>query len=385
MKFVIDLTSLADNFTGIERFTANITYQMVKQSEKDEFVLLFKEKVFPIFQEFTHRSNVQFYVLHRRKKLLFSQLILPIELYKHPADWYLFMAFPAPLFFFSHHSVSAIHDIGCWDCPDAMKKISRAYFQILYRKAALFQKRILTVSEFSKHRIMEKLHVADKNLLVINNGISDNFEKEYNDKNLLKDIKHKYNLPDGYILCLSTLEPRKNMRLLVEAFQELTLLGKIDCYLVLAGRKGWKIENLLSGLKPYITKKIIVTGFIEDEDLPCIYQMADLFVFPSIYEGFGIPPLEAMSVGTFVLSSDATSLPEVLDDAAMYFKSNDRKDLEDKIIACLAVDEKQRQEFVEKGKENCKRFSWSKEAKKLLRDLGDIDSKTNTARREKGS
>ena len=112
------------------------------------------------------------------------------------------------------------------------------------------------------------------------------------EKKELLAVKNKYSLPSQYILCLSTLEPRKNMRLLIKAYSDLWKEKKLKTDLVLAGRKGWKIDNLLNSLDDEILEHIHLTGFIEDEDLPTVYHCADVFVFPSIYEGFGIPPLE---------------------------------------------------------------------------------------------
>ena len=153
--------------------------------------------------------------------------------------------------------------------------------------------------------------------------------KEETDKRL--EIRHKYHLPEQYLLCLATLEPRKNLPFLVEAYVELQEEEALGIPLVLAGRKGWNMDEFLNRIEEVYRRKIIVTGFIDDKDLPYVYHMADCFIFPSIYEGFGMPPLEAMAVGTMVISSDAASLPEVLGKAASYFRLGDKQELKEKM------------------------------------------------------
>ena len=124
-------------------------------------------------------------------------------------------------------------------------------------------------------------------------------------------------------MTLSTLEPRKNMELLLRAFSEVQ--DSVDYDLVLVGRKGWKVDELIQ--KYDSNHRIHITGFIKDEHLNTIYRNAECFVFPSLYEGFGLPPVEALSAGTPVISSDAASMPEVLRKQALYFKNDSEEEL----------------------------------------------------------
>lgn len=328
MKIAIDLTSLADNFSGIERFTMNITTWLIDISPEDDFILIYKDMVYGKLVEYSTYSNVKTIVLKRKKKLWFSQVTLLRCLYGIKADFYLFMAFPTPLFFFRKGTVTTIHDIGCWDVPEAMVASSRLFFRILYRKASKFDEKIITVSEFSRQRIQSKLHIPKDRICVIYNGVDSIFFACTSDNMECKEVRKKYDLPDRYILCLSTLEPRKNIKLLINACCSLWENGMIKTDLVLAGRKGWKVSDIISDVNPKLIKKIHFTGFIDDEDLPMVYHCADVFVFPSLYEGFGIPPLEALAAGTPVISSDGSSLPEILGEAALYFRNNNQKSLE---------------------------------------------------------
>ncbi len=368
MRIFIDLTALADNFSGIERYAASIALNLIEQSE-DTFILAFKESIHPMFRELSAGSRVETVVLPRCNKLLFNQIRLPLALRKVQADWYLFMAFPAPVLLFKKNMVSTIHDICCWDCPETMNGMSKWYFRISHRVAAKKCKAIITISEFSKKRIMEKLKLPEKSIWLIYCGINGSFEKVAGEEASKEAILAKYKLPEQYILTLSTIEPRKNIQLLVKAYHQMMLLKEMDMPLVLAGRKGWKMDELLEGIEPSVKDKIFFTGFIEDEDLPVIYGNAEFFVFPSMYEGFGIPPLEAMACGTPVLSSNAASLPEVLGDAAVYFKSGDEADLQSKMLSMLKRIKNDRENMRPTLLQQAGKFTWSESAKALSRLL----------------
>ena len=155
------------------------------------------------------------------------------------------------------------------------------------------------------------------------------------------------------------------MRLLVEAFSELIKEKKIDTNLVLAGRKGWLMDDLLSNLDKEIVDRIHFTGFVDDDLLPYVYRNAQVFVFPSVYEGFGVPPIEAMSMGIPVISSDAASLPEVLGDAAYYFENRNLKDLKKQIVVVMNLPEKKIDMTKKAGVEQAQLFNWKTEALKL--------------------
>lgn len=135
MRVLIDLTSLADNFSGIERFALSITKELISdQSRRDiEYTLLFKNEVHKEF--LIEQNNVKNIVINGKNKLIFNQVKLPLRLATIKADYYFFPAFPAPFFFFNRNAISAIHDVGCWDCPSKNKKYMTLYFKIMYRKA----------------------------------------------------------------------------------------------------------------------------------------------------------------------------------------------------------------------------------------------------------
>lgn len=364
MRICIDLTSLADNFSGIERFALSIAKEMIKDKE-NQYVLIFKNDIHSAFAG--NHENIEYVIIKGKNKLIFNQLLLPLKLLKIKADYYIFLAFPAPFFFFKKKTINTIHDLGCWDCPRSNKHYMIWYFKLLYWKASLNRKKIVTVSEFSKKRIVDILHVNSEDISVIYNGISEVFTDYRPNDEKIKEVKDKYDLPEKYFLCLSTLEPRKNLRLLIDAYVEVFAENKVLYELVLAGRKGWMIDELLANLDDEQKKHIHFTGFIDDNDLPVVYSRAECFIFPSLYEGFGIPPVEAMSVGTRVISSDSSSLPEILGNAAIYFKNQSKEDLKEKIIYVMEQNALEKRIQIDAGVKNSSRFRWPVSAQKFLK------------------
>ncbi len=377
MKIVIDLTSLDDNFSGIERYAHDITVNLLENDRENEYILVFKHQIHEDFLGYIDMKKVHGYVLKRNKKLIFYQWILPLFLNRLEANLFLFLAFPAPFLLRGKRFWYTAHDMGCFDCPETMKKKMVWYYRLLHWSNSRRCDGIITISQFSKERIISCLHCAPEKVHVIYCGISDVFcAAGYTTDESMKKVRQKYNLPEHYLLCLSTLEPRKNMILLLQAYLELKQEGKISCGLVLAGRKGWKIENLLQRIQTEETGKkenesgemrIQLTGFVDEKDLPVLYQMADCFVFPSLYEGFGIPPLEALQMGTTVISSDAPAMREVLGNAVFYFKNGDKEALKQTILQALAEKEDRLAGKKATGKERCSLFQYKKETEKLLK------------------
>lgn len=372
VRVAIDLTALADNFSGIERYALNIALGLIDKDKEDRniYILLFKNSISHEFLKYKGRNNVVFKIINGHNKLIFNQLILPLQLYSIKADKYIFLAFQSPWIFRRKGIYNTIHDLTCWDCPETMKRVMVLYYRMSVRNALKISEKIITISEFSKKRIIEKFRYDSRGVILAYCGISDVFEKfMQNDANDGWDghyevVRKKYYLPDRYLLCLATLEPRKNLPFLVESYLELLQENSIDIPLVLAGRKGWKVETFLETIESKYRDHIIVTGFIDDEDLPYIYKMAECFVFPSIYEGFGMPPLEALYVGTRVIASDIEVLREVLGNEAEYFDIGDKEGLK-KAVGNIISNGKN-SSGIHQIKERCERFKWEDAVQNIL-------------------
>jgi glycosyltransferase involved in cell wall biosynthesis len=172
-------------------------------------------------------------------------------------------------------------------------------------------------------------------------------------------------LPERFILSLGTFEPRKNLTVLLEAYQHLLDQGS-ELRLVIAGKKGWLYRGFFERLHDLgLEDQLVFPGFVPEADLPALYSAAEMFVFPSLYEGFGLPVLEAMACGTAVVSSNAASLPEVAGDAALMVDPHSVGDLV-QAISTLSENENLRQELEAKGQRQAKKFSWEKTARETL-------------------
>ena len=326
MKIAIDLTSLSYHMTGIERYAACISEELIKIDTDNEYILVFRNEIYESFLPYVDKNNVSIVVTKGKNKIIFSQIILPITLYGMDADVFLFLAFTNPILFKKGIMINTIHDMGPWDHPQALDFIHKVYYRLNGFISAKFSYKIITVSFFSRDRIHEIFSIPLEKINVAYSAVSNQFKKEHYPAFYI--IRDKYNIPEKYIMTLSTLEPRKNMILLLEAFSEIK--DQVDYDLVLVGRKGWKMDEILE--KYNKDGRIHITGFVDDEDVASLYKNAMSFVFPTLYEGFGLPPIEALSLGTPVISSDAASMPEVLRKQAVFFKSNDKQELSELLL-----------------------------------------------------
>lgn len=228
---------------------------------------------------------------------------------------------------------------------------------------------IIAVSESTKNDLIEIYGIPKEKIKVIYSGVS-SYAKAMEDKGpKIKEIKIKYNLPEKYILYLGTIEPRKNIIGLIKAFE---LFKKshspsaANHKLLIAGSKGWLCEDIFYAADHSAWKDdIIFTGFIADEDKTYLYNLASLFVYPSFYEGFGFPPLEAMASDVAVITSDCSSLPEVVGDSAIMVNPYNSGQLARAMEEVLS-DEKLREKMILKGRKQAKKFSWDKCARETL-------------------
>lgn len=227
---------------------------------------------------------------------------------------------------------------------------------------------ITTVSECSKWDIVKELRVPQECVKVIYPGVD---YKSYSRKCSSAEkrlVKEKYKLPEGYILYMGTLEPRKNILGLVEAFARLKKEeGLEDIKLVLAGKKGWLYESIFKRINELnLEDEVIFTGYVDEKDKVVIYQLAKCFVFPSLYEGFGIPILEAMAASVPVVTANVSSLPEVAGEAALLTSPLDNVKMAECIFKVL-TDEMLSENLIAKGLKQVQKYTWDESADKLYR------------------
>lgn len=359
MKIAIDLTSLSYHLSGIERYALCITSSLLQEDTENTYILIFRDKVYHEFENKIDNIRIYAKVLKGNNKLIFNQIILPYNLYKIKADKYLFLAFANPILFRKEGIISILHDMGAFDFSQNDSIVKKIYFRTGCFAAALNSEELLTVSCFSKDRICKLLKVPEEKVHVVYSATAESLSHSNADYQIVKD---KYHLPNKYIMTLSTLEPRKNLELLLRAFT--AIQDKVDYDLVLVGRKGWKMDGVLE--KYNSKERIRITGFVEDEHVSLIYKNTTCFVFPTLYEGFGLPPVEALAMGTPVISSDAASMPEILRKQAVFFESNNQKELEELLLHLDDTVDTMPHELDEYQKKN---YRFDASAKKILKIL----------------
>jgi len=256
-------------------------------------------------------------------------------------------------------AVPLITDLAVYRMPEVYKASRVLLWKLQYayvkRRANLF----LTISEFSKGEITELLHIPPERVHVVPCACAETMGR-ITEPEALSRLREKYGLPEQFVLFVGNTNPRKNLRRLAQAF-DLAKEQGLPHRLVIAGEQGWKFdrEDALKGLKH--PEDVCFIGFVPDEDMPALYSAASLFAFPALYEGFGIPVLEAQACGTPVLTSSCSSLPEVGGDAAVYVDPYDENAIRDGMLKLL-WDPALAASLVEKGYENVRRFSWEKSA-----------------------
>lgn len=263
--------------------------------------------------------------------------------------------------------VITIHDLAFKYFPQHFPWLDRIKLDFFTETAIKRADKIIAISEATKKDILKFYPKTKKEKIkVIYHGVD---KEEYSQKISLKkseEILSRYKIKGKYLLYVGALQPRKNLETLVEAFEKLKTNGDAEIQLVLAGAPAWKTEKLLEKIeKSQFKKDIILTGKVSFADLPVLYRQAEMFIFPSLYEGFGIPILEAWASETPVIVADNSSLSEIGGSAVLKFKSLDKDELLEKINILLKRDIIKK-ELVEKGKERVKNFSWEKCAEDTL-------------------
>jgi glycosyltransferase involved in cell wall biosynthesis len=260
-------------------------------------------------------------------------------------------------------TVYTLHDLIFLHYPEYHLLYNRWYLTLtmpLYLKAADV---IVTPSECSRQDAIKFYDLPESKIKVIYEAPAPTFKPVTNPA-ALDRVCQTYNLPEKFILYVGTIEPRKNLSRLLEAFKPL-LIDWPDLKLVLVGKKGWLYESFFQRLRTLgLQDRVIFPGYVEEADLPAFYQLAEVFVFPSLYEGFGLGPIEAMACGTPVVSSNSSSLPEVVGEAGLLVNPTDTAALGEALRRVLA-DPELRANLAQQGLIQAQKFSWQKAVDEL--------------------
>jgi glycosyltransferase involved in cell wall biosynthesis len=343
MKISIDIRPIKTKGNGISKYTEKI-YKQLKL--KDDYSFL------------DGYYNINNSLKEKLLNKFWEQVILPFKLKQIKSDiFHCTKNMGLPMIKVCKYVVT-IHDLIPMIFEDQylrnpFKKYT--YYKTI-RQSIYKSDLIITDSKYSKQDIIKNFNVDEKKIKVIYLGVDKKF-KSISDADLIRNIKYKYKINGDYILGIGSNEPRKNFQTLLKSYEYIKERYNINEKLVIIGKR-WTKDDMNS------YKDVIFTGYIDEEDLPIIYSGAKVFVYPSLYEGFGLPPLEAMACGTPVVASNATSIPEVVGQAGILVNPRDEKEIGE-AIANVLKNNNLRQELIEKGFKRVKKFNWQKCIKEL--------------------
>ncbi|MBN1622512.1 MAG: glycosyltransferase family 4 protein [Endomicrobiales bacterium] len=348
MKIGIDVQSTTGIFSGLGYYTKNLIQNISRIDTKNEYILLSHDN-------FAGKLSTP-------KRIVWEQAVLGIKAYMNKLDLLHVPCFTPPLIR-KCKLIVTIHDlIGVRMPENSLAFPSRFYWGRYFPNLSKRADIIITDSEYSRKDIIELLKIPENRIKVIPLAAGERF-KPGKDKDMVQQTKNKYNIGNSpYVLFVGNIEYRKNIILLLKIWKKLRLPHK----LVLAGSKTGYTDNLVRFISENeIKDRVLLTDYISDEDIVNLYNGADLFVYPSLYEGFGLPVLEAMSCGTPVIASNTTSLPEIVSDAGILTDPNNIDELQDAIVKVLS-DSSLRSKLKEKGLIRSKLFSWERVARETL-------------------
>lgn len=297
------------------------------------------------------------------RRILFEQTLLSRQAKRHRLD---VLHFPATISSFFHNrmkTVTTVHDLAYLHLPGSISWHKKPYYSLMVPRSIKKSSLLMTDAAGVKEEIHRLFKRPLEQIEVVYPGVDEAFCPR-SDEGLLEPIRAKYRLPEHFLLFVGTMEPRKNLPRLFLAFQRIQ--KKLPHTLVMVGRKGWQCEDLFPLLKHlHLEERVLFLGFVPEEDLPFIYNLAEVFIYPSLYEGFGLPLLEAMASGVPIITSNTPCMPEVVGDAALKVDPYHYEELTRAMETLLSSDSL-REELRRKGLEKARNFSWGKTARATL-------------------
>lgn len=375
MRLVVDLTIVrnANKITGIERVALESVKHIVQDAHymsRSTLVLLCsktgREVVEQYIGEGLERPEVQIFQSPFANRILTDQVWLPyaIARAKPEAVYYTTLGIP---WFQSFKFTMIVHDAVPWALPQTTSKGMKYYYKPLLERAARHRKlnKVVTVSQFSKKEIGRYLSIPPERIHVNYLGLSIVPDQEGQPEAGPQAVLDKYGIDKPYLISIGTLEPRKNLKALLKSFKSIKENYGYEGKLVIVGRKGW-IKEL--EITEAIACDIVLTGYVSDAELTMLLKGSEAFVFPSLYEGFGLPLIEAMSLGVPVISSNQGSLMEVGGESCAYFDPHNESNMSEKIYEVLHSQELKAR-MAEGGKKRATEFTWEEHSHRLLNIL----------------
>ncbi|MGB8646288.1 MAG: glycosyltransferase family 1 protein [Anaerolineae bacterium] len=377
MRVGIDYTAAARQRAGIGRYTRGLIHALAALDRDNRYTLFVPRDaryIAPGAQAVERAedfpSNFQLVrapLDERTLARLWQRLALPlpVEFFVGRCEvWYSpdFVLPPTR----AHKKILTVHDLSFKRVPETAVPNLKWYLEGAVPRAVRRADLILADSEATRNDLIELFSAPANRVQKLYSGV-EAFFCRVTDAHTLDSVRARYQLERPFILSVGTIEPRKNLARLIEAFARLPRREEWD--LVIAGGRGWMYQEILDAPAQFgANDRVRFLGFVPDADLPALYTLATLFVYPSLYEGFGLPVLEAMACGTPLITSNVSSMPEVAGEAGILVNPRDTEELT-AAIRQLIDDEALRRELAERGLKQATKFSWQASAQQLLNDL----------------
>ena len=370
MRIGIDYTAGIHQGAGVGRFVRNLVSSLLELDRDNKYTLMYaraeRKSPMPRLPNGPNVTTRSLLLTERMANLLWYKLGLavPIELLGPIADLYYFPDFALPPVR-RGRSVITVHDLSFLLVPDCAEIGLRRHLEKVVPMSVRYADFVTADSENTRNELTTLLDVEPNRVAVVYGGVDAHFHPVTDDAEL-QVARAKYGLYSPFILYVGTIEPRKNLGRLLRAFTGLRTKFQSRHRLVIAGGLGWLYQDVLREIEEISTEHdVVFLGRVSDEDLPALYSLADIFAFPSLYEGFGLPPLEAMACGLPVVCSSTSSMPEVVGDAGVLVSPYD-VDGWSTAMAGLLEDGDRRRELARLGRERARQFTWERSARQLL-------------------
>ncbi len=372
MRIGIEGRTLQAERYGVARYLANILRHMVEIDHKDEFIVYLSEPIEPL--DFA-APNLSFKVIKLPSflpSLAWRHLYLPWIMRKDGIQLHFSPSYFLPLFRWCP-AVVVVHDITFRVHPEWFSRDRRFLFDGIFWSKVKKAERIVTVSEHSKRDIVRVLGVDPSRVVVIAEAADERFQPVKNEK-MLEEIRLKFKLEEGFVLTVGAIHTRRNLERLIQAMSILYKRWGLHPMLVIVGTPAPftpKVDIEGTAERCGLKGRVVHLSYVSEEDLLLLYNACKVFAYPSLYEGFGLPVIEAMACGKAVACSRATSLPEVAGEAALYFDPEDLEEMAES-IGKLLVDDNLREKLGGAALERASGFSWRRAAEETLEVFKDV-------------
>ncbi|MBI3951519.1 MAG: glycosyltransferase family 4 protein [Acidobacteria bacterium] len=363
MRIGIDAHAIGSQLTGNETYIKNLILALAQIDQVNEYVLFFTRP--DVAQAWEGRfPNFRVQMIRPHTPYARIPLSFPIALYKTGVEL-LHVQYTAPPFY-RKPIVVTIHDLSFEHFPQFFTPKERFFFKRTIPRTARRAVKVLTVSEYSRQDLIHSYRLPPEKVVVTPNGVGPEFTP-VRDPGRLDRLRKKYRIEREYLLSVGNLQPRKNLARLIQAYTHLRdSVEEFHCQLVIVGRRAWLYKSIFhEAHRSRYAGDVILTDYVPETDLPGLYSGATAFVYPSIFEGFGLPVLEAMACGTPVITSNSSALPEVVGDAGLMVDPYNEEALA-KAILRVVDDAQLRARLSKQSLLQAAKFSWRRTAELTL-------------------